>query len=102
MKTINGVIVGYKKAKKKGLFATKEIVYRPLIKYDYQEQTYIHIGKIACKEGQKIKGAICKIYVDTKHKLVVDEFEINAPIFALPEISHEAIELTIDKMVDRT
>lgn len=99
---INGVIIGYKKAKRKGMFASSEPVYRPLIQYEYKQRTYIHIGKIACKEEQRIKGAICKIYIDTKRQLVVDEFEINAPLLAISSWSKESVGITRKNIVART
>ena len=99
---LDGVIVGYKKIRKDHLFVEPDTLYLPLTQYEYEGRAYVHIGKVACKKEQRTKGAICRVYIDAKKQLVIDEFEINAPLIDTKKLSAESIQATYSKIVRRT
>jgi hypothetical protein len=99
---VDGEIIGYKKVCRVKIFNRGYYKYRPLIKYEYNGRDYVHIGTIGCDEEQKAVGSLCKIYVNTERKLVIDEFEINTPLINIPRLSADAITQTCERIARRT
>jgi hypothetical protein len=99
---VDGLIVGYE-CKMKGLTSLDtEKVYYPLIQYTYNDQQYIHIGSVWCKKHQRMEGSVCKIYISTKHRMILDEFEINAPLINISQLSADSVKATSSRIIKRT
>lgn len=78
-----GRITGYKKARKRSLFAEGDDRYefRPIIEYVFAKQCFTHVSKERCLENQYKINQPCKIFMDMRKKKIYDEFEIQRPCF---------------------
>jgi hypothetical protein len=101
MECVDGKIIGYKKVRKTYLLYYPEIKYLPLIEYKYGEKSYIRISKALCANDQQTPNAICKIYIDADAQLVVDEFDINAPLIKTKNAITRSVDNTCDAIIKR-
>ena len=102
MSCVGGKIIGYREVQNKSPINDGQYKYRPMIEYLYKGEEYVHIGSAVCGENQRAVGALCKVYINSKKKMVIDEFELDAPIITTPKLSTKAIQKTYERILART
>jgi hypothetical protein len=88
MDQINGKIIGYKKIHKNKWLGKSDLMFLPLIEYQYGNNHYVHVGPMCYKEEQKALNSTCNIYIHTRRQLIADEIELNMPLVNLSQISN--------------
>lgn len=79
---IEGKVICYRQGNKDFTQCDANDWYKPIVEYQLNDHTYYHVSNIYRRGiDDNLIGSQCSIYLNGKSKMVVDEFEVSAPLY---------------------
>jgi hypothetical protein len=97
-----GTVVDYSDMNQKMPILSNKYVSYLVTEYEYEGKKYWHIGSIGCSGNPDLTNTSCEIYINPKTHVIMDEFEANAPVIMIPQLTAASIQQTSLNVIERT